>query len=86
MAQVTSTLSDCCVGRPYLAYTSNILVPRFLIEPKILVEPESYIVAIKPVRELVQMEEVLLKCAGNGGLVQASDFPQSENNRQEPFR
>lgn len=47
----------------HLADAADVLVPRLLVEPEVLVQPEADVVAVQAVRELVQVEEVLLERA-----------------------
>lgn len=47
----------------YLSYSANILVPRLLIETKVLVQAKAHVVAIKTVGELLEVEKVLLERA-----------------------
>ena len=49
--------------RTHLADAADVLVARLLVEPEVLVEPEADVVPVEPVRELVQVEEVLLERA-----------------------
>ncbi len=49
----------------HLADPADVLVARLLVESEVLVQPEADVVAIQPVRELVQVEKVLLECAGD---------------------
>lgn len=52
----------------YLSNSSNVLVSVLLAEPKVLVQSESDIVAIKTVCRESKMEEMLLQCCRNGRL------------------
>lgn len=47
---------------------ANVLVPRFFVESKVLVQSKTDIVAVQTVGEFVKVQKVLLKCAGYGGL------------------
>ena len=49
----------------HLADPTDVLVARLLVEPEVLVQPEADVIAIQTVRELVQVEEVLLECASD---------------------
>lgn len=52
----------------HLRNPSNILPAIFLTESQILIQPESNIVPIQPVRRQPQMQKVLLERGGNGRL------------------
>ena len=52
----------------YLANSTNVLVPRLLIETQVLVQTEPDIVAIQTVGELLEVEEVLLERTCDGRL------------------
>lgn len=58
------------MGKTYLADTADVLVPRLLVEPEVLVQPEADVVPVEAVRELVQVQEVLLERARDRRLLQ----------------
>ena len=47
--------------RTHLADATDVLIARLLVEPEVLVEPEADVVPVEPVRELVEVQEVLLE-------------------------
>lgn len=53
---------------PYLADPSDVLVSRLFVEPEVLVQPKPNVIAIEPVREPAQVQQVLLQRTSDGGL------------------
>ena len=53
--------TDSC--STYLSDPPDVLVARLVVEAEVLVQPEPDVVPIEAVRELVQVEEVLLERA-----------------------
>ena len=45
-----------------------VLIPRLLIEPQVFIQPKTDVIAIEPVRELAEVEEVLFECDSDCGL------------------
>ena len=57
------------VGRaPYLADATDVLVPGLVIKAEVLVQAEADVVAVETVGELVEVKEILLQSACDGGL------------------
>jgi hypothetical protein len=51
----------------YLSYPADVFVSALLVETEILVQSESYVVAIKAVGCKPKVKEMLLECGRNGG-------------------
>lgn len=51
----------------YLSYPTNVLISALLVKAKVLVESESYVVAVKTVGGEAEMKEVLFERGRNGG-------------------
>lgn len=49
----------------HLADPADVLIARLLVEPEILVKSEADVVPVEPVRELVEVQKVLLERAGD---------------------
>ena len=45
-----------------------ILIPRLLVEPQVFIQPKTNVIAVKPVCELAEVEEVLFECDSDCGL------------------
>jgi hypothetical protein len=43
------------MNRAHLAYSTNILIPRFFVETQVLVEAEPDVVAVQSINEFAQM-------------------------------
>ena len=57
-------------GTTHLADPTDVLIARLLVEPEVLVESKPDVVAVEAVRELAQVQEVLLQRAGDRRLQQ----------------
>lgn len=69
----------------HLADPADVLVARLLVEPEVLVEPEADVVPVEPVRELVEVQEVLLERAGDRRLHPATPTCPPHNGQDTMY-
>lgn len=51
----------------YLSYPTDVLISALLVEAEVLVQSESYVVAVETVGCKPKVEEMLLECGRDGG-------------------
>lgn len=66
--------------KTYLSDTANVLIAVLLTEAQVLVEAEADVVAVEAVRGQAQVQQVLFKGGGDGGLARGGEAGEPDGH------